>query len=317
MINKNAPILIIGFGSIGQRHYNNLQKLGFKNISVFDVDKKKLKSVRQVEKLDKTNLEEFKIVFICNPNNLHINTALLCAQSGCDLFIEKPLSHSLSGVENIEKICQKSNLITMVGCNMRFHPCISFIHKYIAQGNLGSIYRILHEFGHYLPLWRPGVDYRNTYSSKKNQGGGIILDDIHEFDLLFWMNNFCDVAHSKFIFNKSSDLDINTEDNCIASFEFKNKVLGIVQCDYLQKKYSRTCKIIGEKGNLEWDFDENIVWLKDSKQKKKLFESKKFSLNNMYVDEIKYFLSSIEKKKKTFNDIKTAKQVLYYCVNRK
>lgn len=310
-MNKNIKILIIGFGSIGQRHFNNLQKLGFKNISVYDVSRKKIRDLRlKIKEIDLKMLKKFRVVLICNPNHLHIKTALSVARAGCNFFVEKPLSHNLKGIRNLANLCQKKKLTNMVACNLRFHPCVNFIKKYLEKKKLGKIYSIDLEFGYYLPWWRPSQDYRKNYAAKKETGGGIILDDIHEFDLLFWLNDFEKVVKSKFIFDKVSNLEIKTEDICIASFEFKNKVLGQVKCDYLQKFYNRNLKIVGEKGNLEWDFNENIVWLENEKRKKKLLEVKHYDLNNMYVEEMKYFLNCLKKRKKTFNDIEKASKVL-------
>lgn len=316
-MNKTIKILIIGFGSIGQRHYRNLLGLGYANLYVYDVVVIKDKQINTVDEISQLVLEQFDVVFVCSPNDLHIQHALKTVSAGCHIFIEKPLSHNLNNIEKLEKLCAQKKLINMVACNMRFHPCLAFIKKYLDSNKLGRIYSIHHEFGYYLPYWRPGTDYRKNYAARKIGGGGIILDDIHEFDLLFWLNNFSQVKESKFIFNKASDLEIETEDNCIAFFKFNNKTLGSVRCDYLQQVYSRSCKIVGEKGNLEWDFNENTVWLYAKSKSKKLFEIKNYDLNQMYIDEVKYFFNCVNKNENTFNNINTAKEVLKYCVNRK
>jgi len=317
-MNKNQKIIIIGFGSIGQRHYRNLTKLGYKNVFVFDTDPDKItgSKIKVVKKMDQDTLKQFAIAIICTPNNLHIKDAVKCAKAGCQLFIEKPLSHNLTGIDKLIHRCRSQGLVTMVGCNMRFHPCLKFIKEYLAKRKLGRVYSINHEFGYFLPYWRPDQDYRKKYASKKSTGGGIILDDIHEFDLLFWLNDFAAIKETKFIYDKVSNLNIETEDICIASFKFKNNVLGSVRCDYLQQDYSRSCKIVGEKGNLQWDFKENIVWLKNKQGMKKLLAVKNFDFNKVYLDEIDYFINCVNKKQSTFNDIKRADQVLKICFQR-
>ena len=100
-MNKEIKILIIGFGSIGQRHYRNLQKLGLKEVYVYDVDKKQTDKpgVKSVSSLTEKVLKDFDVSFVCNPSSLHIKTAMLCARVGCHLFIEKPLSHNLRGIK--------------------------------------------------------------------------------------------------------------------------------------------------------------------------------------------------------------------------
>lgn len=312
---KDLKILIIGFGSIGKRHYANLKKLGYTKIYLYDTNQELVKHEPLIfNSLNPKTLKEFDIVLVSSPNHLHIKHATLAAKAGCHLLIEKPLSHNLHGVDKLIKICQHKKLTNMVACNMRFHPALKFIKQYLQQKKLGKIYSIQHHFGHYLPYWRPGIDYTKNYAVKRHTGGGIILDDIHEFDLLFWFNDFAKVKNYKFIYDKISNLKIATEDICYASFKFTNKVFGHVSCNYLEQSYTRNCSIIGDKGTLSWDFSDNIVWLTNKQDRKKLFQLKRYDINQMYLDQMKYFIDSVNKKNKTFNDIKTAKQVLTYCL---
>ncbi len=199
-MDKNIKIIVIGFGSIGQRHYNNLLKLGYKNVYVYDVDKKRIqKEIKSIEQLSLKTLNQFKIAFICNPTSLHVETALKCAESGCHLFIEKPLSNSQKNIEKLIKLCRRKKLITMIACNLRFEPCLKKIKNLMDSNYLGKIYAIYLEYGRYLPYQRQGRDYRKIYASQKKMGGGIILDDIHDFDLLFWLNNFEKISQISYI----------------------------------------------------------------------------------------------------------------------
>jgi predicted dehydrogenase len=313
---KNKKIIIIGFGSIGQRHYRNLRNSGFVDVWIFDADKTKTssKNLKVLLKLNIKNLKQFDVAFICSPSNLHIKQALLAARAGCHLFIEKPLSHNLKGINELSKICRQKKLVNIIACNMRFNPCLKFVKEYLVKKKLGKIYSIHLETGYYLPFWRPKQDYRQSYSAKKSTGGGIIIDGgIHNFDLLFWLNNFSGVRKATLIYNKASNLEIGAEDNFIASFEFLNKVLGLIKGDYLQQPYSWTLKIVGEKGNLEWDFKKSSVFLATDKEIKKMFEIENYNANQMYEEEIKYFLECVENKKTTFNDVAAAGNILKYC----
>ena len=100
-MNDKIKILIIGFGSIGQRHYHNLQLLKYTNVTVYDVDPQviKDKKVRYISNLAQSSLEYFEVALICSPTSTHIPIALKCARAGCNLFIEKPLT-------NTENLCQ-------------------------------------------------------------------------------------------------------------------------------------------------------------------------------------------------------------------
>ncbi len=308
-MNKDIKIIIIGFGSIGRRHYKNLQRLGYKNVHAFDVEKRKLEpGIKTIEQLTTKAMRVFDIAFICTPTHFHIKTALIAARAGCHLFIEKPLSNDLKDVDKLISICKQKKLIVMVGCNMRFEPCIKKIKELLEKKFLGKIYAIYLEYGRYLPYQRLGVDYKKVYASNKKMGGGIMLDDIHDFDLLFWFNNFAKVIKAQFLFDRLSDLQIDVEDICMSQIKFQNNIFGSIRCDYLQQYKNRICKIIGEKGNLAWDFRDNVLYFeyfgKNNKEvKKKVFAPHSKNPNQPYIDELEYFLGCIEKQQPTFNDI--------------
>jgi predicted dehydrogenase len=289
------------------------------DIAVFDPNLRKANTFPEllIRNTKKIPFEAFDIAFICSPTHLHVTHALAAVKAGCHIFVEKPLSHNMKDVPSLIRLAQKKGAVTMVGCNMRFHPCVEYIKKLIDRKKIGKVYSINIEYGQYLPYWRPHQDYRMGYAAKKSTGGGVIFDEMHEFDLLFWLNSNAPVSRSEFIFDKVSPLEIQTEDICLATFKFTNRVLGLVHVDYLQQSYSRTIKIIGEKGNLEWDFNENIVWLKTRQKKKELFRTKRYNVNQMFKDEITYFLDSVKKKKQTDNSIAQAARLLKYCVERK
>lgn len=146
-------------------------------------------------------------------------------------------------------------------------------------------------------------------------GGGIILDDIHDFDLLFWFNDFKKINQVSFNFGKLSDLEIDTEDISNATFCFDNGVIGNIRCDYLQRYKHKNCKVIGEKGNFVWNFRENKLYfeyfnIKRGEQRRKIFQPVSDNSNNPYIDEIKYYLECIEKNKNTFNDLEKSLKVL-------
>jgi len=314
-MNKNLKILIIGFGSIGARHFKNLESLGYTNVYVYDSLPEKIKDKKlKIENLDKKNLEGLDVAFICNPNHKHVETAIKCAEAGLHLFIEKPLSHNLKGINKLQKIVEKKKLVNMVACNMRFFESLQVIKNFLSEQKLGRVYSINLQFGQYLPFWRPGTDYRQNYAAKKEMGGGIVLDDIHEFDLLFWLNDFSLVKKSCLFKNHASDLEIETEDQSKAIFEFENGVLGSVFSDYLSKSYNRECLIIGEKGNLRWDWNDRKVMFESENGIEVFFEKDQIDANQMYVEEIKYFLECVEEKTETFSGIKRARMVLKHLV---
>ena len=124
-------VLIVGYGSIGKRHLENFQQ--FKNIELMvctkrnDLQTLKKQGVNIVSSLNDGLTEKPDIGVVANESSLHIPTAIKLANNGLDLFLEKPLSHSLKNVEKLNSIIKKKKIITQMGYNFRFHPCIKKI----------------------------------------------------------------------------------------------------------------------------------------------------------------------------------------------
>ena len=126
------------------------------------------------------------IAFITNETSFHVKTAIRLAKAKLDLFIEKPLSSSSNGTKELEKIASKNHLVSLVGCDHRFHPCLKKIKEILEKKNLGRIFSVQVESSSLLSDWHPYEDYRNGYSAKKELGGGIATTMTHELDFLRW-----------------------------------------------------------------------------------------------------------------------------------
>ena len=202
----------------------------------------------------------------------------------------------------------------MVACNMRFFPAFAFINNFLEGKRLGKIYRVHLSFDYYLPFWRPGTDYTKSYSAKIEWGGGIVLDGIHEFDLLFWLVKESEVSSHHIFHSRSGALPIETEDEALGVFHFKNGMFGSVSCGYLSKRYHREARIVGEKGTLFWSFEENKVYLETKEKRDALFSGDQTDIDEMYRKELAYFLERVAKGEPTCNDVARAESLLRYVL---
>jgi len=306
-------ILVVGVGSIGTRHMNNLVEHGHE-VHVVDINRENLKRAASTAKGTFDSLDDAlkikpDVAFICTFSNDHITPALKCANAGCHLFIEKPLSLSIEGTNALIEIIEKKNLISMVGCNMRFHPAISYVHEtltknpFFSKKLLGNF-----EFGFYLPFDKK--DYQNTYKAKKSMGGNLIFDGIHELDCAVWFfGKPVEVICSKGIV---SSLKIDTEDHVELIIKFASGAVCTVHMDYLQHGYSRRCKIVCEEGTIVWDFVQGNIGLITTAGKEWAWKDMELEIcyNQMYIDEVSYFFDCISSRKETFNSVKQSLSVL-------
>jgi predicted dehydrogenase len=183
---------IVGCGSIGNRHLGNLRRLGVTDIVVFDEREERRRQAAErwdVETTDnfESGLEGSGVAVICTPTHLHVSGALIAARAGCHLFVEKPLGHNLDSVDVLLDEVGRRRLRTLVGCNFRFHPAMQELKRLVREGIAGRLVSARVQFGQYLPDWHPWEDYRQSYSARREMGGGIVLDRVHELDYLRWL----------------------------------------------------------------------------------------------------------------------------------
>jgi len=307
-------ILVVGCGSIGERHLSNLLSLGHHDVAVCDANETRLKDIQTrytipaylhlTEALE-TNPN---LSLICTPNHLHLPIAMQVAKTGSHLFIEKPLASRLDGIAELVELVEQQQLVCMVGCNMRFHAAIARMHELISNSAIGRILSIRAHYGHYLPNWRPNQDYRSAYSSQAAQGGGIILDAIHEIDYARWFGG--EVFELFCYAQKISDLEIEVEDTADILIQFVNGGQAAIHIDYLDQVKRRSCEIVGTKGTLVWRSvrkqpEEAILEYHQNNQEQWI-EYFEVDPNEAYLAELQHLLTCVSAGAKPLLDIRDA-----------
>lgn len=314
-MNATTKILIIGGGSIGQRHLKNLLFLGYKNISLVETSPERAEDLAKKFNLkffssakEALEKEKFQTVFVCAPTVYHLQSAAMAAKAGCDLFVEKPLSHNLDGVEKLVKTVKEKKLITMVGSNWKFYPLFQKMKELLTNGAIGRVFSARCQFGQYLPDWHPEEDYRRGYSANKKLGGGILLDS-HEFDYLTWFMG--EAVKLSCLSIHSGLLETDTEDAAEIILEFKSGAIGEIHLDYLQRFYQRNFEFFGSEGTIKWDFASRKVILQNKNNGQQEFPlAPDYDLNDMYIEEAKHFLDSVEQRKETIAPVDFGAKVL-------
>ena len=307
-------ILVVGCGSIGERHIRNLIDISSHDIIAFDTSKERLNIIKEsynVETCD--NIERcfecgIDAVIVCTPPSTHLQIAEQAIANGAHVFIEKPISDRLDNLDKLIEKAANNKKIISVGYCFRFSEGLKMVKSFIDSGKLGRILSIKAEFGQYLPDWRPWQNYKQSYTAKKDLGGGIILDGSHEIDYLYWFVG--DVKEVFCFADKISDLEVETEDTAEILLRFSNGAIGEIHLDFTQRAYSRNCKIIGEKGTLIWNFGEQKVRLYSADSKKWEIYDVDADVNLMYIEEMKHFLQCIDVLSTPLTDAMQGKRVL-------
>src|SRR5271165_2305535 len=252
--------LVVGCGSIGRRHAKNLKTLGLQHLAFCDTNPEALEQCFQEVKGELFSdyaaaLQAFKpdLTLICTPPVYHVEQALAALRARSHVFIEKPLSHESSGIEVLIAEARRHDRNVQIGYNMRFHPGLKILKELIDSGKVGRVLWLNVEAGQYLPDWRPWQNYRESYSARQELGGGIILDGSHELDYICWLLGrptevTCRAEHL-------SSLEVDVEDSAWIYLSFPERRRAELHLDFVQRAYTRTCKVVGEMGTALWDFN--------------------------------------------------------------
>jgi predicted dehydrogenase len=296
-------ILIVGLGSIGRRHLNNILSL-YPDAEIQLLRHAEtpgsvtIPGINQVHyQLSDAVRAKPDIAFITNPSPFHIPVALELARNGVHLFIEKPLSHDLNGVNEFSKVCKKNNVIVMVGFNFRFKKSLIALKEALDSDSIGKILSYRGEAGQFLPDWRPDTDYRQAVSARKELGGGALLELSHEIDYSRWLmgdvDSVCATA------GNYSDMEIDVEDVAEIILHYKSGAGGNIHLDMVNRFKTRTCTVIGTRGTLIWQASDNSLKIVSDEfpQGSYLVPPNIVERNQMHLDEIIHFFSCIRKGK--------------------
>jgi predicted dehydrogenase len=310
-------VLMVGLGSIGQRHVRNLRNLMGDEVEINAYRSRKRSHVitesasieqgadleakyalRSYDSFDQAMDQTPDAIFVCDPPYLHMPIALSAAQRGFPLFIEKPLSHTYDQVDELIERVEGQNLVCLVGYQMRFHPCLQRLHALLRQKKIGQIQSIRAEIGEYLPGFHPYEDYRHMHESHQERGGGVILSQIHELDYIYWLFGFPKRVFA--VGGRLSSLEIDSEDTAsiLMEYNIEGKSIPIhLHQDFVQRPPSRTCQVVGDEGKILVDLRKPAVTVFD--RQGRLAETNSyegFQRNQLFLDEMRHFLVCLQRK---------------------
>ena len=275
-------ILIIGYGSIGKRHVNNLIDLGYQPIVLTKYPDQN-ESIIFVDNFDRCVDVEYCIIATPTANHYKDFKNVINHTYCKNFLIEKPIDCNLQNAINILNVAIKKQMKVHVAYDMRFINVFEKIKTFI-EDELDNIRLVKIVAGQYLPEWRPLRDYRLSYSAHKYMGGGVDLDLSHEIDYMLWLFGHPNkklISYKK----KISDLEIDSPDYFKGLYEYPRFIID-VEIDYF-RKLERSLRLIGENCELVFlDFIKRKILLHGKEAK----EDNLFN-NNTYVEELKEFLN--------------------------
>jgi len=249
---------MVGLGSAGRRHLRNLRALGCDNLHLLRTHRSTLPDDDLTGMPTHTDLVAALAqgpagVVIATPSSLHLEAAIPAANAGCHLFIEKPISHTLEGIDSLRQAVASGGAGVLTGFQFRHHPGLRRIQSFLAKGLVAPPIQAQVHWGEYLPNWHPWEDYRQSYAARADLGGGVVLTLCHPFDYLRWLLG--EVVEVSAVTANSGQLGIEVEDTADISLRFASGSVAQVHLDYLEQPGSHRLSVSGSSGVLEWQPD--------------------------------------------------------------
>ncbi len=212
--------LVVGAGSIGQRHAVVLADLGH-DVAIVSArtDVGAFASIPDA-------VAEFvpEYVIVATPTARHADSVASLSSAGYAglLLVEKPVAVDGAALAAFERVG--------VGFNLRFHPVIARMRELLSATTVHTVEAYV---GQHLSTWRPDRPAAEQYSASRAAGGGALRDLSHEFDYLGWL-----LGGIRGVFalgGRLTDLTVDSDDAWAIVAEYAAAPVVSLQLNYLDR----------------------------------------------------------------------------------
>ena len=319
-------VLIVGGGSIGERHLRCFSGTGRVEASVCDTRPAVLTELQQhypvsetFEDLGAMDPSAFDAAVVCVPTQLHVPYARRLVDAGAHVLIEKPLSVTLDGIDELARAAQATGRTVGVAFPRRAMRVYRAVHEAVAAGTIGDVLSAVCLSGYDHAVARP--DYRGTYCARRETGGGTVADILSHFiNLVQWffgpvreVTCRCDHLHLA---------DVEVEDTATLVLRFSDTpatvtlhavqwqahaeelvtlsgTSGSIRCDRVAGRFGTFLTAGGE-----WDWRKGLTGKRDSKGQ----------TDEPFVAEANNFLDAIEGKADVLTTLAEARHTVEICI---
>ena len=288
---------VIGAGSIGKRHFENLTALGA-NATLLPWRGLSLDGF--AEQLQ-SNASQSTAIIIATASQIRMPLIQLAAQTESPLYIEKPLAYRLSDLDAIYDASRQISSRSMVGFMMRYHPVV----KSLAARGMEQTYSFAMEIGHDVRQWRNNWRFDDSYAANAD-GGGVLLDLCHELDianLLFpnaQLKRVDSLGHVDYPGVDFSSRITLTE---------PNGAIGTIAMDYLSPHSLRRITLRGRKSVSDIDLLAGSEDISDGRTTRTIQHSQE--RNTMFLDIMRDFMILAETGRQPENQIAPVMDKVY------
>jgi predicted dehydrogenase len=260
-------VLIIGVGSIGERHLRCFRATGRAELRFVEINPELRRNIAvryavpdtaQFSDLETALQQRPDVAVVCTPAPLHVPLATRLAEAGIHLLIEKPLSTTLAGIDQLRQVVRERRVTAAVAYVYRCHPLLVAMRQALREGRFGTPVELTAVSGQHFPTYRPA--YRSTYYTDRATGGGAIQDAAtHIINAGEWLLGpadrvVADAAHQV--------LEGVTVEDTVHLLARHASVLATYSLNQYQAPNEFTLTVVCERGTVRTEFHEHrLRWL--------------------------------------------------------
>lgn len=247
------PVVVVGTGSIGIRHLKVLNGAVNTRAWAIPLRPERMADLVQdgyttVPDLITAATQGARHAIVATDTRRHLVDAESALALNMAVLVEKPVAPDAQAAYVLSRRATHAGLPLFVGCVLRFSETINKFRVQLPR--IGRIHAVRIECQSYLPDWRPGRPYRETYSARAGEGG-VLRDLIHEIDYAAWIFGWPTAVEGHV--RNLGRLDIEADESVELLWTTGAGAVVSIGLDYLSRPIRRRMRASGEHGTLEWD----------------------------------------------------------------
>lgn len=299
MTSPNHKLLVVGVGSIGERHLRCFLATGRAEAVFVEVNPTLRQTIAErygvcgFASLDEALATQPTVAVVAVPAHLHITIATQLAERGLHLLIEKPLSTSTDGIDHLQQIVRERGLIAGVAYVYRSHPLLTAMRTALQDGRFGRPVELIAVSGQHFPTYRPG--YRQIYYTDRATGGGAIQDALtHVLNAGEWLLGpverlVADAAHQV--------LEGVAVEDTVHLLARHGEVMASYSLNQHQAPNEFTLTVVCERGTIRWESHLNrLSWLTAPGADWQEERIAPLERDTLFVQQADQFLTAIEQR---------------------
>ena len=264
---------IIGAGSMGREHIENIKVMGGATVSALSDPHKPSQDAAlamapsaKVFSDHRALLDSGLIdaVIVATPNDTHAAVLKDCLATDLAVFVEKPLATTVEDLKSILSWDEKRSAMTWMGLEYRFMPPVAEAIARAKEGEAGKIHQVtIRE--HREPFY-PKVDNWNRFAERT--GGTLVEKCCHYFNLMdivvgeqpvrVFASGGQSVNH---LDEKYDGKQADMLDNAYVVLEYANGARGMLDlCMFCEGSFDKEIlTIVGDEGKIESFLPSQVV----------------------------------------------------------